>query len=289
MASDDKERDKQLLARHVAGDPDAFGELVRRHRDRLWAVALRTLGDREEAADAVQDALISAYRAAHTFRGQSAVTTWLHRITVNACLDRARKTASRRATPTDDTERLEQVLEPHESAAGPVERQDVRRQVVAALSELPAEQRAALVLVDMQGYPVAEAAEVLDVAVGTVKSRCARGRARLLPLVSHLRPGRRREDKETKGKGSEAKGTETKGAEGKGTPGKGTKEKGAPKKEPQENPTARTGGAGSGGDGGGNPAAGTSVPAPRGAQRKSPQHTAQGTTGSGAVKGGGQA
>ena len=88
--------DQDLLARHVAGDPDAFGELVRRHRDRLWAVALRTLGDREEAADAVQDALVSAYRAAHTFRGQSAVTTWLHRITVNACLDRARKAASRR-------------------------------------------------------------------------------------------------------------------------------------------------------------------------------------------------
>lgn len=60
--------DKDLLARHVAGDQEAFGEIVRRHRDRLWAVALRTLGDREEAADAVQDALVSAYRAAHTFR-----------------------------------------------------------------------------------------------------------------------------------------------------------------------------------------------------------------------------
>lgn len=92
--------DAELLARHVEGDSDAFGELVRRHRDRLWAVALRTLGDREEAADAVQDALVSAYRAAHTFRGQSAVTTWLHRITVNACLDRARKAASRRTSPS---------------------------------------------------------------------------------------------------------------------------------------------------------------------------------------------
>lgn len=92
--------DQDLLARHVAGDPDAFGELVRRHRDRLWAVALRTLGDREEAADAVQDALVSAFRAAHTFRGQSAVTTWLHRITVNACLDRARKAASRKTSPS---------------------------------------------------------------------------------------------------------------------------------------------------------------------------------------------
>ncbi|QNS05261.1 RNA polymerase sigma factor SigM [Streptomyces xanthii] len=183
--------DQDLLARHVAGDKDAFGEIVRRHRDRLWAVALRTLGDREEAADAVQDALVSAYRAAHTFRGQSAVTTWLHRITVNACLDRARKTASRRTAPMEDTERLEQLLEPHESAEAPAERADLHRELLAALRSLPADQRAALVLVDMQGYPVAEAAQVLDVPTGTVKSRCARGRAKLLPLLTHLREERR--------------------------------------------------------------------------------------------------
>ncbi|MEU9732574.1 RNA polymerase sigma factor SigM [Streptomyces sp. NPDC048002] len=180
--------DADLLARHVEGDKDAFAELVRRHRDRLWAVALRTLGDREEAADAVQDALVSAYRAAHTFRGQSAVTTWLHRITVNACLDRARKAASRKTSPVDDTERLEQLLEPHESAAAPAERNDLHRQLLEALGTLPPDQRAALVLVDMQGYPVAEAARILDVPTGTVKSRCARGRARLLPLLTHLRP-----------------------------------------------------------------------------------------------------
>ncbi|WP_406147503.1 RNA polymerase sigma factor SigM [Streptomyces sp. NBC_01012] len=179
--------DHDLLARHVAGEPDAFGELVRRHRDRLWAVALRTLGDREEAADAVQDALVSAFRAAHTFRGQSAVTTWLHRITVNACLDRARKMASRKTAPVDDAERLDQLMEPHESAEAPAERQDLHRELLAALATLPAEQRAALVLVDMQAYPVAEAARILDVPTGTVKSRCARGRARLLPLLAHLR------------------------------------------------------------------------------------------------------
>ncbi|MGW0563445.1 RNA polymerase sigma factor SigM [Streptomyces sp. NPDC003016] len=179
--------DQDLLAAHVKGDPNAFGELVRRHRDRLWAVALRTLGDREEAADAVQDALVSAYRAAHTFRGQSAVTTWLHRITVNACLDRARKAASRKTAPVDDADRLDQLLEPHESAEAPAERQDLHRELIAALATLPPEQRAALVLVDMQGYPVAEAADVLGVPTGTVKSRCARGRARLLPLLTHLR------------------------------------------------------------------------------------------------------
>ncbi|WP_327284313.1 MULTISPECIES: RNA polymerase sigma factor SigM [unclassified Streptomyces] len=186
-ATGDDRSDQELLALHVAGDPDAFGELVRRHRDRLWAVALRTLGDREEAADAVQDALVSAYRAAHTFRGESAVTTWLHRITVNACLDRARKAASRRTSPLDDTERLERLLEPHESAEAPAERQDLHRQLLAALGTLPADQRAALVLVDMQAYPVAEAARILDVPTGTVKSRCARGRAKLLPMLTHLR------------------------------------------------------------------------------------------------------
>lgn len=198
--------DADLLALHVKGDPDAFGEIVRRHRDRLWAVALRTLSDREEAADAVQDALVSAYRAAHTFRGQSAVTTWLHRITVNACLDRARKAASRRTSPVAETERLEQLLEPQESAAAPAERQDLHRELLSALRTLPEEQRAALVLVDMQGYPVAEAAAILDIPTGTVKSRCARGRARLLPLVTHLRTDNG-DSKPTSGGRNRAQGT----------------------------------------------------------------------------------
>jgi RNA polymerase sigma-70 factor (ECF subfamily) len=107
---------------------------------------------------------------------------------VNACLDRARKAASRKTAPVDDAERLEQLLEPHESASAPAERNDLHHQLVEALGTLPADQRAALVLVDMQGYPVAEAARILDVPVGTIKSRCARGRARLLPLLTHLRP-----------------------------------------------------------------------------------------------------
>jgi RNA polymerase sigma-70 factor, ECF subfamily len=186
--------DQELLVRHTAGDRDAFAELVRRHRDRLWAVALKTLGDREEAADALQDALISAYRAAHTFRGQAAVTTWLHRITVNACFDRARKAKSRRTSPLPEPERLEDLLEPHESAAIPAERQELRKELRVALDDLPPEQRAALVLVDMQGYPVAEAARILEAPVGTIKSRCARGRARLLPLLRHLRPRENQED-----------------------------------------------------------------------------------------------
>ena len=181
--------DSELLARHVAGDATAFGLLVHRHRDRLWAVALRTLGDREEAADALQDALISAFRAAHTFQGRSAVTTWLHRIVVNACLDRARRAASHRTRPLDDQPGLELALGQDEGADVSLERHELQRELELALASLPTEQRAALVLVDMHGYPVAEAALILDVPVGTVKSRCARGRARLLPRIAHLRSG----------------------------------------------------------------------------------------------------
>ena len=72
-----EEVDRQLLADHVAGNPEAFGELVSRYRDRLWAVALRTTGNPDEAADALQDALVSAYTRADQYRGDAAVTTWL--------------------------------------------------------------------------------------------------------------------------------------------------------------------------------------------------------------------
>jgi len=188
---DQVREDAALVEAHVAGDPDAFGELFARHRDRLWAVALRTTGNPEDAADALQDALISAFRRAGSFRGEAAVTTWLHRIVVNACLDRLRRAKVRSTDPLPDD------LEDHAArgsvAAGPAsdpEAQalvgDRRGRVLAALEELPPDQKAALVLVDMEGYPVREAALILEVPAGTIKSRCARGRARLAVLLADL-------------------------------------------------------------------------------------------------------
>ncbi|MBO0819504.1 MAG: RNA polymerase sigma factor SigM [Nocardiopsaceae bacterium] len=195
--------DEELLRRHLAGDPEAFGELFRRHKDRLWAVALRTTGDSEEAADALQDAMISAFRRAGDFRGRSAVTTWLHRIVVNAALDRLRRRSGRSVNWSGDEDALDALASnggaagsgSAAAASGPsgspgggeAESVETRLEVDAALRTLPPQQRAALVLVDMLGYPVSEVAEILDVSVGTVKSRCARGRARLLPHLSHLR------------------------------------------------------------------------------------------------------
>ncbi|MEK9662988.1 MAG: RNA polymerase sigma factor SigM [Candidatus Nanopelagicales bacterium] len=182
--------DAELLASHCAGDPDAFAELVRRHRDRLWAVALRTTGDPEEAADAVQDALISAYRRADSFRGDAAVTTWLHRIVVNASLDRLRRRAVRPWTALPEEESSSPALVDESRLADPraaAESAETTREVRAALDTLPPDQRAAIVLVDLEGWSVEDAASVLECPVGTVKSRCFRGRAKLAERLAHLR------------------------------------------------------------------------------------------------------
>jgi RNA polymerase sigma-70 factor, ECF subfamily len=180
--ADPERSDLELLRAHATGDQGAFEEIVRRHRDRLWAVALRTMREPEEAADALQDALISAYRAAGSFRGDSAVTTWLHRIVVNACLDRIRRRQVRPTVPLPD----EGPGEPADARDRMAER-DTAMAIEEALGQLPVEQRAAITLVDIEGYSVADTAAMLEVAEGTVKSRCARGRARLAILLGHLR------------------------------------------------------------------------------------------------------
>ncbi|HEY5979067.1 MAG TPA: RNA polymerase sigma factor SigM [Microlunatus sp.] len=175
--------DRDLLAAHLAGDPNAFATLVHRHQHRLWAVALRMMRNPHDAADALQDAYLAAFRRAAGFRGEAQVSTWLHRIVVNACLDRLRKQRRRQAEHPlpDDPDRTAELVA--ESAPDPVEQQALRDVVTAALAQLNDDQRAALVLVDVEGYPVEEAAAILEVPVGTVKSRCARGRARLALLL----------------------------------------------------------------------------------------------------------
>lgn len=176
--------DDELIARHSGGDQAAFGVLVARHRDRAWAVALRTLGDPTDAADAVQEAFLKAYRTIGAFRGDALFTTWLHRIVVNACLDHLRRARVRPTTPLD--EGAAAVADPSD----PIGRAELGRDVVAALLRITPDQRAAIVLVDVEGYSVDEAADVLGVAVGTVKSRCHRGRAQLAEHLGYLRPRR---------------------------------------------------------------------------------------------------
>jgi len=177
--------DATLLRRHVDGDAAAFGVLVARHRDRAWAVALRTLGDPAEAEDAVQDAFLSAYRQAARFRGDAQFGTWLHRIVVNSCLDKMRRRRVRAVVPYD-AEALAAIADPRDDFA----QRETVVEVTDALARLSDDQRLAIVLVDLQGMSVDEAAAVLDIPVGTVKSRCHRGRAQLAVLLGHLRPER---------------------------------------------------------------------------------------------------
>jgi RNA polymerase sigma-70 factor (ECF subfamily) len=163
----------------VSGDRDAFAELFERHEPPLYRLALSICHTDEDAGDALQDAMLAAHRAAPSFKHTAAVGSWLYRIVVNASLDRCRRAAARPTVPLDEACR------PVPDPAAQVDTAiDVRR----ALLRLPVEQRAAVFAVDMLGYSLADTAALLRIAEGTVKSRCARGRARLARLLRHLEP-----------------------------------------------------------------------------------------------------
>ena len=167
-----------LLVRRVAqGDQTAFTELVRRHERRVYAVAMRMLGREEDALDATQDALLTVYRKIGQFRGESAFSTWLHRITINACYDILRKRARQpmlHVAGEDDREH--EPGPPVEDHAGAVSGDiDAAR----ALQEVPEDFRAVLILADVHDLGYNEIAEILEIPIGTVKSRVYRGRVSL--------------------------------------------------------------------------------------------------------------
>lgn len=145
----------------------------------LHRLARLTSRTSEDADDALQDAMLSAHRGAGSFRYDAAVSSWLHRIVVNACLDRLRRAKAHPTAPLEDVYPVADRTAQVETAIA----------VQRALMRLPVEQRAAVVAVDMQGYSIADTARMLGVAEGTVKSRCARARARLARLLGYLNTG----------------------------------------------------------------------------------------------------
>lgn len=184
------------VARARRGDRTAFNRLVERHQGLAYATALRMLGDPDAAADVTQDAFLSAYRAIGTFRGAS-FRAWLLRIVANACYDvfRARGRhpeesldALLDAAPGDDAPQspgtLAALVDQSPTPETAVLRAEVARALEAAILRLPPEYRLALILCDVQGLPYDEIARVLDVPMGTVKSRIARARSRLRDLLA---------------------------------------------------------------------------------------------------------
>ena len=171
------EPDDLLVRRASNGDHAAFTELVRRHEGRVYAVAMRMLGREEDALDATQDTLLTVYRKIGQFRGDSAFSTWLHRITINACYDILHKKARQPMLHVVDEDDREHEpgppVEDHAAAvAGGID-------AARALQEVPEDFRAVLILADVHDLAYEEIAEILEVPIGTVKSRVYRGRVAL--------------------------------------------------------------------------------------------------------------
>jgi RNA polymerase sigma-70 factor, ECF subfamily len=174
----DKASDDDLVQRFVAdGEERAFAELMRRHENRVFAMAFRITGDRADALDAAQEAFISFFRRASSFRGESALSTWLYRIAMNAAYDVVRK---RRPTPEPRQDLLEA---PPDAVTGMEDEVAMRSDITGALALLSPEYRYAVVMHDLGGLPYEEIATITEVSLGTVKSRISRGRRRLAELL----------------------------------------------------------------------------------------------------------
>lgn len=168
--------DEELLRRAAGGDQAAFSQLVRRHEDRVFGIAVRMTGDRADALDATQDTFLAVFRQAGSFRGDAAFTTWLYRVAVNATRDLLRK---RRRAP----EPVEELPERGVPGPPPEETVNLRLDLARALAELPEDYREAVLLHDVGAVPYEEIARITGAALGTVKSRISRGRRRLAVLM----------------------------------------------------------------------------------------------------------
>jgi RNA polymerase sigma-70 factor, ECF subfamily len=187
MAVYDRSDDATLVAAAQAGDRDALEALLRRHYDRAHAVCRRIAGSSRDADDAAQEAMISVVRGLARFDGRAAFSTWVYRIATNAALDelrRRRRRPSLQAVPDDGppTEAADPLAERHLDAVVD------RIAIDDALDDLPEDFRAAVVLRDVADLDYAEIANVLEIPVGTVKSRIARGRSQLADALGNHGP-----------------------------------------------------------------------------------------------------
>ncbi len=177
--------EKRLIEAAQRGDLDAFNQLILRYQNLLFGIALRLLNDEDVAADAVQEALISAFRRFHTFRGDS-LRSWLARVVVNACYDEMRKKRRQHSVPLeqynsegDEIETSYWLVDTQANPELQFETSELEGAIQKSLNKLPAIYRLMLVLVDIEGLSYEEAAMAARVPVGTVKSRLARARLQM--------------------------------------------------------------------------------------------------------------
>jgi RNA polymerase sigma-70 factor (ECF subfamily) len=177
-------QDRELIRRYLKGDVDAFDELMRFHEDRVFAICLRMMQDRDAALDATQDVFLTVFRKADRYKEQAAFSTWLYRVAVNTCYDHLRRRKRKR------TESMPEYLDPSDPRSGDeFNAVELRPDIETALAGLTPEFRAAVVLVDLDGMSLEGAADTLDIPIGTVKSRVFRARKLLAQELGNLGPG----------------------------------------------------------------------------------------------------
>ena len=181
--------DRGLIAASLEGDTAAFGELVRRYQDRLYNTVYRLLDNADDAQDVVQDAFVNAYQSLEGFKGDSQFFTWLYRIAVNTAISLKRK---QRVTLSINAGRNgEHGIEPLDGSeysrpGQGLERAEEERRVQEALNRLSPEHRMVLILKDMEGQKYETMAEILQVPIGTIRSRLHRARAELRELLQPI-------------------------------------------------------------------------------------------------------
>ena len=178
------EFDMLNLKRAVRGDERAFEALIEPYADATYRLCLRMMGNEQDAADMAQEAFLRAWRSLSSYKGQSRFSTWLYRVTSNVCLDELRR---RRRGETESMQALEEngfePVDPAETPEMALDRAELRRDLAEAISQLGSEQRAALILRDVQGLPYEEIAQILDLNLNTVKSRISRARSALREML----------------------------------------------------------------------------------------------------------
>ena len=180
--------DKHIVAQARRGELSAFEELVTRYEKRVYAIALRSSGSPEDAADITQEAFLRAWRSMKDFRGDSGFATWLFRIAMNQCVDYARHKQSQPPTQPlvqgeDDEERELPLPDTAPSPEEHLENSELGRELAAALAEISEEHRRIVLLRDVSGMSYSEIAEILEISEGTVKSRLARARIALRRIL----------------------------------------------------------------------------------------------------------
>ena len=184
--------DEELVSSYLEGDKAAFEELVTRYESIIMNMAYRLLGNRSDAADVSQEVFILLLRKLGSFRGEAKFSTWLYRVSLNACHDHARRLrrhVSLSESPGDDLPEMEQRLADDglESPESSLERTEIQEAVQNAISRLPYKFREIIYLHDIKEYNYKEIAEILDISLGTVKSRLNRARSRLAGELREFR------------------------------------------------------------------------------------------------------